>query len=56
MTVISSGTSSPGIALLGYGAIAGMHASALRDLGARIEVVAGPNSDELQAFAARHEI
>lgn len=46
----------PAIALLGYGAIADKHARALHALGARIQVVAGPNAAEVQAFALRHDI
>ena len=45
-----------GVALLGYGAIAGMHAVALRAAGARILVVAGPDVAEARAFATRHDI
>jgi len=46
----------PAIAMLGYGAIADMHARAFHDLGVRIQSVAGPNAAEVQAFALRHEI
>lgn len=45
-----------GIAILGYGAIADMHATVLRSLGGSIRVVAGPKRDEAEAFAERHGI
>ena len=45
-----------GVAILGYGAIAEMHATALTQLGARIVGVGGPNQTERAAFAARHGI
>lgn len=51
-----TGNDAIGVALLGYGAIADMHARALRDAGARLMVVAGPNQHEAQAFAQRHGI
>lgn len=49
----STGT---GVAILGYGAIADMHAVALRAAGARLLVVAGPKEAEAKAFAARHGV
>jgi 2-hydroxy-4-carboxymuconate semialdehyde hemiacetal dehydrogenase len=49
-------SSVPALAMLGYGAIADMHARAFRDIGARIQIVAGPNPVEVQAFARRHDI
>ena len=45
-----------GIAILGYGAIADMHATVLHSLGGSIRVVAGPKRDEAEAFAERHGI
>jgi 2-hydroxy-4-carboxymuconate semialdehyde hemiacetal dehydrogenase len=45
-----------GLALIGYGAIAEIHATALRALGGSIRVVVGPNRDEAEAFAERHGI
>jgi 2-hydroxy-4-carboxymuconate semialdehyde hemiacetal dehydrogenase len=45
-----------GVVLLGYGAIAAMHVTALRAAGARIEAVAGPRARELEGFAAEHGI
>jgi 2-hydroxy-4-carboxymuconate semialdehyde hemiacetal dehydrogenase len=44
------------VGILGYGAIADYHATALRLCGANIAAVAGPNEDEALAFAARHAI
>jgi 2-hydroxy-4-carboxymuconate semialdehyde hemiacetal dehydrogenase len=46
----------PGVALIGYGAIADLHAEALASLGIIPVVVAGPKADEAAAFAARHGI
>lgn len=43
-----------GIAILGYGAVAELHARALREDGAHLVSVTGPNLAEAQAFAARH--
>lgn len=43
-----------GVALLGYGAIAEVHALGLRRLGARLVVVAGPDRDKAQAFATEY--
>lgn len=45
-----------GVALLGYGAIAAMHAVAIRAAGGRIVVVAGPRVAELERFADEHAI
>ena len=45
-----------GVAILGYGAIADMHAVALRTAGARLLVVAGPKEGEAREFAARHGV
>lgn len=45
-----------GVAIIGYGAIADLHAAALTHLGARIVGAAGPNEIELAEFAARHGI
>ena len=45
-----------GVAILGYGAIADMHATALRAAGARLLVVAGPKQDQASEFAARHGV
>lgn len=45
-----------GIALIGYGAIAEMHADALAALGVIPVVVAGPKAAEAEAFAARRAI
>ena len=45
-----------GVAILGYGAIADMHAVALRAAGARLLVVAGPNQAEAKEFAGRHGV
>jgi len=47
---------SGGIALIGYGAIAEMHASALAALGRTPVVIAGPDAGQAAAFAARHAI
>ena len=44
------------IAMLGYGAIADFHATALTSLGASLVVVAGPNGEEAGAFAERHHV
>jgi 2-hydroxy-4-carboxymuconate semialdehyde hemiacetal dehydrogenase len=49
-------SSVPALAMLGYGAIADMHARAFQDIGARIQIVAGPNRVEVEAFARRHGI
>lgn len=46
----------PRVALIGYGAIAEMHVAALGRAGVRPVVVAGPKSDEVEAFAERHAI
>ena len=46
----------PGVALIGYGAIAQMHMQALSKLGVTPLVVAGPNMEEAQSFAAQHGI
>ena len=43
-----------GVAMLGYGAIADLHASALRLAGARLIGVAGPSASGIERFAARH--
>lgn len=43
-----------GIAVLGYGAMAEIHATALRSLGARLVSIAGPNAERRNAFAERH--
>ncbi len=43
-----------GVAMLGYGAIADLHASALRQAGARLIGVGGPSASEVERFAARH--
>jgi 2-hydroxy-4-carboxymuconate semialdehyde hemiacetal dehydrogenase len=48
--------SANGIALIGYGAIAEMHADALAALGVTPVVVAGPKGSEAEAFALRREI
>jgi 2-hydroxy-4-carboxymuconate semialdehyde hemiacetal dehydrogenase len=45
-----------GVALLGYGAIADMHAAALRALDVTPLVVAGPRAGEAELFAERHGI
>jgi 2-hydroxy-4-carboxymuconate semialdehyde hemiacetal dehydrogenase len=45
-----------GIALIGYGAIAEMHADALAALGVTPMVVAGPKAAEAEAFAQRRGI
>jgi 2-hydroxy-4-carboxymuconate semialdehyde hemiacetal dehydrogenase len=42
--------------LLGYGAVAELHATSLAAAGARVSVVAGPNEREAAEFAARHGI
>ena len=44
------------VAILGYGAIADIHATVLRSLGCSIRVVAGPKRAEAEAFAERHGI
>lgn len=44
------------IALIGYGAIADLHADALEKANARPVVVAGPKADDVRDFAARHGI
>jgi 2-hydroxy-4-carboxymuconate semialdehyde hemiacetal dehydrogenase len=49
-------SSGVGVAILGYGAIADMHAVALLSNGARLVVVAGPNPTEAAEFAARHGV
>src|SRR5262245_45430828 len=46
----------PRVALLGYGAIADFHAGALRQAGAELRLVAGPNEPALASFGARHGI
>jgi len=43
-----------GVAMLGYGAIAELHAVALGNAGTRLLQVAGPRPVEAAAFAARH--
>ncbi|MBF6604991.1 MAG: Gfo/Idh/MocA family oxidoreductase [Chloroflexi bacterium] len=45
--------SGPGVALLGYGAIAELHAPALAAAGAKLRVVAGPDRSQLESFASR---
>lgn len=45
-----------GIAILGYGAIAELHANSLCDAGAQLVSVTGPDLAQAQAFAARHEV
>ncbi len=42
------------VALVGYGAVASVHARALRQLGATISAVCGPNQETVKAFAAEH--
>lgn len=51
--VSSNGTR---LALLGYGAVAALHATSLQALGGSIVVVAGPNREEALTFARRHGI
>jgi 2-hydroxy-4-carboxymuconate semialdehyde hemiacetal dehydrogenase len=44
------------VALLGYGAIAGQHAVALRELGCTLAAVVGPNLERANEFARTHEV
>ncbi|SDL35340.1 Gfo/Idh/MocA family protein [Microbacterium azadirachtae] len=46
----------PGIGIIGPGAIADAHAHALGELGIPIVAVAGPNKDDLEDFTRRHSI
>lgn len=50
------GAVDPGVALIGYGAIAAMHADALAALGIVPVLVAGPKAEEAAAFAAARGI
>jgi 2-hydroxy-4-carboxymuconate semialdehyde hemiacetal dehydrogenase len=45
-----------GFAILGYGAIAEMHANSLLDAGAQLVSVTGPDLARARAFAARHGV
>ena len=51
MTTADAGV---GVTLLGYGAIADLHAVALGNAGARLIQVAGPKQADAERFAARH--
>jgi 2-hydroxy-4-carboxymuconate semialdehyde hemiacetal dehydrogenase len=53
---VGTGDTGDGIALIGYGAIAEMHADALAALGHTPVTVAGPKATEAEAFAARRGI
>jgi 2-hydroxy-4-carboxymuconate semialdehyde hemiacetal dehydrogenase len=46
----------PRIAIVGYGAIADLHAEALRKAGASLELVVGPSPDGARAFAEAHAL
>lgn len=53
---MSTPSGSIGVAILGYGAIATLHADALRAAGASLLQVAGPDPKEVSSFASRHGI
>ena len=48
--------SKTGVAMLGYGAVAELHAAALRQIGVTLVQVAGPNAAAVESFRARHRI
>jgi 2-hydroxy-4-carboxymuconate semialdehyde hemiacetal dehydrogenase len=53
-SVAPSASGRPGVAVLGVGAIAALHATALREAGARLFAVFGPDASRASDFAAVH--